>query len=46
MASNIMKERIPVGIEDLAHSIDEEPLYWGERIRAVNTAHLPVDSHV
>ena len=36
-----VEERIPVTLEDLAHSIDDEPQYWCERIRAVNLAHLP-----
>ncbi|MEK7407711.1 MAG: hypothetical protein AAB225_21750 [Acidobacteriota bacterium] len=41
-ASNIIAEWVPVTAEDLCHSIDEEPQYWCERIRAVNSAHLPV----
>jgi hypothetical protein len=41
LASNIIENRIPVTMEDLAHSIDDEPQYWCERIREVNLAHLP-----
>ena len=41
LAGNIIEERIPVTLEDLAHSIDDEPQYWCERIKAVNLAHLP-----
>ena len=41
-AVNIITEWVPVTAADLCHRIEEEPQYWGERIRAVNLAHLPV----
>ena len=44
LAGKIIEERIPVRLEDLAHSIDDEPPYWCERIREVNLAHLPAKS--
>jgi hypothetical protein len=44
LAGNIIEERIPVTVEDLAHSIDDEPQYWCGRIRAVNLAHLAAKS--
>jgi hypothetical protein len=43
-AGNIIAEWVPVTAEDLSHRIDEEPQYWCERIRAVNLAHLPVQT--
>ena len=43
-AGNIIAEWVPVTAEDLSHRIEEEPQYWCERIRAVNLAHLPVQS--
>ena len=43
-AANIITEWVPVTAEDLCHRIEEEPQYWCERIRAVNLAHLPVQS--
>ena len=43
-AANIIAEWVPVTAEDLCHRIEEEHQYWCERIRAVNLAHLPVQS--
>jgi hypothetical protein len=44
LAGNSIEERLPVTLADLAHSIDDEPQYWCERLRAVNHAHLPSKS--
>jgi hypothetical protein len=39
-ASSAIARWIPVTAEDLDHSIDDEPQYWCERIRAVNAEYL------
>jgi hypothetical protein len=43
-AGNIIEERIPVTLGDLAHSIDDEPQQWCKRLREVNLAHLTAKS--
>jgi hypothetical protein len=39
--SGLITTFVPVTPEDLTHNIDEEPQYWCERIRRINSEHLP-----
>jgi hypothetical protein len=41
--SGLLSVCVPVTREDLTHNVDEEPQYWCERIRKMNSEHTEVE---
>lgn len=42
--SDVIELYIPLTAEDMMHNLDEEPEYWYERIRTLNSRHLRTEA--